>query len=160
MIKRSFARLWRKTDMPAIIVMLLGVCAGYGLFTLGSAAIDRKPPVDYIAASAANPSAPVGGTIDIHFDVYRYRICPVIKVSRTLTDATGTEHAVSNYTFASNTRPGRESYDRTITIPEAVAIGRAFYQIRISYACNFIHNLGWPIIVASPRVYFRITTSS
>jgi len=121
--------------------------------------LDRQPPVDYLDARSAVSSAPAGGTIDIHFDVYRYRICPVIKATRQITDSQGVQHAVSNYTFASNTRPGRESYDRTITIPEAVEVGLASYRIRLTYACNFVHNLGWPIEVQSPPVFFRVTPS-
>jgi hypothetical protein len=142
---------WRSAVIAAPIAVLLA--------WLVTSIIDRAPPIDFISATAMEKSAPAGGTIDIHFDVYRHRICPVIKAGRTLTDSTDTEHAVANYTFASNTRPGRETYDRTITIPDAVQPGTAFYVIKLSYACNFTHNLGWPIIVASPRVYFRVTPS-
>jgi hypothetical protein len=159
MIQRSMKAFMRKMDIPAAIVYALAGLAGYGLFTLISAVTDRAAPVDYIEARAVQISAPAGGTIDIRFDVYRYRICPVIKINRYLVDSTGTEHAVNNYTMSQATRPGRETYDRNITIPENVAPGRAYYFIRLTYACNFIHNLGWPIMVQSPPVYFAVTLS-
>lgn len=152
-----FQRIKLKTSGAAVVVITAAILSGFGLFTLVSNIFDRSPPIDYLAASASAVSVPQGGTIDIHFDVYRFRICSVIKVSRVLTDSQNEKHAVSNYTFSTNTRPGHESYDRTITIPEDVALGRSFYQLITDYACNFIHQLGWPIVVSSPRVYFRIT---
>lgn len=159
MLQRSWRAFWRKMNVPTAIVFIMASLAGVAVANFVSAVLDREPPIDYIDARAEAPSAPAGGTIDIHFDVYRYRICPVIKTARLLTDAQNVQHAVSNYTVSSNTRPGRESYDRTITIPEAAAVGLAFYQIRITYACNYIHNLGWPIEVVSPQVFFRVTPS-
>ncbi|TPK15147.1 hypothetical protein FJ872_19300 [Mesorhizobium sp. B2-5-9] len=142
---------WRSALIAAPFAVMLA--------WLVTSILDRDAPVDFLSASAVEKSAPAGGTIEIHFDVYRHRICPVIKTARTLIDSASQEHAVSNFTFSSNTRPGRESYDRTITVPEAAAIGTASYQIRINYACNVIHNLGWPIVVQSPRVFFRVTPS-
>lgn len=158
-LTRPIRRFNTKLDTPAVVVFTLAAFAGMGLYTFVSAFLDRSPPIDYLAASAASKSVPVGGTIDIHFDVYRYRICNVTKVNRILTDSQGVMHVVSNYTTATLTRPGRESYDRTITIPEAVAPGPAIYRISIWFACNWVHNLGWPIFVSSPPVTFRVTPS-
>lgn len=156
MLRRSLRAFWRKLTIPAAIVFAVAGLAGVGVYNIYSAIIDRSAPIDYLEARAASAEAYAGGTIDIHFDVYRYRICPVARINRILTDSAGIEHAISNYTLASNTRPGRESYDRTITIPDVVAPGLAQYRIRILFACNFVHNLGWPIEVTSPPVNFRV----
>lgn len=134
--------------------MILGFIGGWAVF---SEVTDRSPPIEYIGAQALEASAAQGGTIDIRFDVRRQRICPVVKASRILTDSAGEEHAISNYTLATNTRPGRESYDRTIQVPETAAIGPATYQITVTYACNVVHQLGWPIVVYSPPVPFLVT---
>lgn len=142
-----------------MLVYAASALAGFGLYSMLVVPIDRAAPIDYLAAEAATPSAPAGGTIDVHFDVYRYRICQVLKTNRIIQDSEGTRHTVSNYTIAAQTRPGRESYDRTITIPTAVATGEAFYQLEIYYACNWTQNLGWPIVVTSPQVWFKVVPS-
>lgn len=118
------------------------------------------PPIKYIDARASSRTVPAGGTIDVHFEVYRTRICPSLKSSRILTDKDGVERAVSNYTLDTDTKPGLEQYDRTITIPVETPPGPATYQFRIVFACNFIHNLGWPIYVESPKIHFEITPTA
>ena len=37
-------------------------------------------------------------------------------------------------------------------MPVGVAPGPAWYYLRITYGCNFLNYLGWPIVVESPRV--------
>lgn len=41
-------------------------------------------------------------------------------------------------------------------IPEAAALGQAMYQVDLSYECNLIHRLGWPIDVHSPVIRFDV----
>lgn len=124
------------------------------------ATIDRQPPLIYIEAQSVQTSVPAGGQLEIRFDVERQRICQTLSVSRYILAATGDEYAVNAYTVSTETRPGRERYDRTITVPENVPPGPAEYFIRLKYACNVIHNLGWPILVESPRVRFTVERSS
>jgi hypothetical protein len=121
--------------------------------------LDKRTPFVYREAMAMSRTVPAGGAIDIRFDVERFRICQVLGVSRYITDKYGADHAVVSYTVAPGTRPGRETYDRTITIPEVVPPGPASYRIKIKYACNFVHHLGWPIEVESPRAAFTVTPS-
>lgn len=123
------------------------------------AVIDRQPPLTYIEANAVQKAIPAGGQLDIRFDVQRARICQVLNIGRYILASTGEEYAVAAYTVSTDTRPGRERYDRTITVPENVPSGPAEYFIRIKYACNVIHNLGWPILVESPRVRFEVLPS-
>lgn len=137
-------------------LLVLGL-ACVGAIYLGITVSDRSAPIDYLDARAMAVSVPQGGTIDIHFDVYRYRICEPVKATRLLTDSAGDVHVISNYTTATMTRPGREAYDRTITIPEAVAVGDAVYNIKILFACNWFQNIGWPVEVTSPPIFFRVT---
>lgn len=145
--------------MSLLLKLLVVLLAGVGTIYLGITIADRMPPIDYLDAKAMAVSVPQGGTIDVHFDVYRYRICPSVKATRLLTDSAGDVHVISNYTTATQTRPGREAYDRTITIPEAAAVGNAVYNIKILFACNWVHNLGWPVEVTSPPIFFRVTPS-
>lgn len=147
----------RSISVPALLVYIVGALGGFGLYSAIVIPLDRAAPIDYLAAEALTPTVAAGGTIDIHFDVYRYRICPVLRTNRIIQDSEGTRHIVSNFTIASQTRPGRESYDRTITVPETVKPGNVFYQLDIAYACNWTQNLGWPIVVQSPMVWFRVT---
>lgn len=138
--------------------LLIVILAAVGTIYLGITVSDRTPPIDYLDARAMAASVPQGGTIDVHFDVYRYRICPSPKATRLLTDSAGDVHVISNYTTATLTRPGREAYDRTITIPEAVAVGNAVYSIKILFSCNWFQNaIGWPVEVTSPPIFFRVT---
>lgn len=147
----------KRLSVPTLLVYIVGALGGFGLYSALLIPFDRAAPIDYLEAEATTKQAAAGGTIDIHFDVYRYRICPVIRANRIIQDSDGIRHTVSNYTIASQTRPGRESYDRTITIPETVKPGMVFYQLEIFFACNWTQNLGWPIVVTSPPVWFKVT---
>lgn len=139
-----------------ILFYLWMILAFVGGWTVTTEFLNRDAPIEFISATANSSAVPQGGTIDIHFEVNRYRICPVQKVQRVLLDASGQEHAISNYTLATNTKPGRESYDRTIEIPDAASLGPASYRITIYYTCNVVQNLGWPIKVSSPPARFTI----
>lgn len=147
--------IWPEAESDIVVDGLLGKQTD----KVVQSAIDRAPPFVYREALAVERTVPAGGSIDIRFDVERFRICQVLNVYRYVTDRDGIDHAVVTYTVASNTRPGRETYDRTITIPEVVPPGPASYRIRLKYACNFIHHLGWPIEVESPRAEFEVTPS-
>jgi len=130
--------------------------AGWWISVVVGALIDRTPPISYTYGRAMSATAEQGGQIDVQFTVDRKRICRA-EVSRAITDDTGTSYRVSEYAYAATTRPGSETYDRTITVPTAVPPGRVYYQIKVAYFCNWVHNLGYPITVFSPRVYFTVT---
>lgn len=122
------------------------------LYAVATAVIDRQPPIYYIEAFAPNPEVRAGEAVDIRFDVQRRRICQIMRLSRYVVDESGVEHAVSGYTVSNSTRPGRETYDRQIVVPESVPPDPATYYLRIQYGCNFLNFLGWPIRVESPHV--------
>lgn len=90
----------------------------------------------------ADPRLDVGGQTDIRFAVDRNRICEIINISRAIVDKDGLEHVVNGYTRTNGTGPGREVYDRTITIPETVPPGKAWYYIRLRYGCNVLNFRG------------------
>lgn len=124
---------------------------------LVTAIIDRTPPISYEHVRPMVDSVPQGGIIEVEFTVFRTRICES-EVRRWLTDSTGTRHSIPSFTVGPKTQlAGLDTYKRTITIPEAAAVGQAIYQVDIEYSCNLIHRLGWPIFVQSPPIRFEIT---
>ena len=147
---RIFRFDWRSALIAAPFAVLLSM--------LVNSVLDRDPPIYYVEASALQASVPAGGTISIRFDVDRKRVCQVQNIYRYITDKDGVNYGGLTYTAEAATRPGKEVYNRAITVPEAVPPGKASYFIRIRYECNFIHRLlGWPIVVESPKVDFMVT---
>lgn len=146
-----FGHAKAKLQSIAMVYLSAFICA-YPVYSIGWAILDRRQPVDYIEAYALHPNVTPGGQTEIRFDVDRKRICEIINISRAIVDKDGLEHVVNGYTRTNGTRPGREVYDRTITIPETVPPGKAWYYIRLRYGCNFLNFWGWPIVVESPRV--------
>ncbi len=137
--------------------LFYGVCVliGWGVFSVVNATIDRDPPIEYTFGRALSETVEQGGKIDVQISVDRKRICRS-EVSRSVTDRNGISYRVSEYAFASITRPGKETYDRSITVPDDVTPGRSFYQMKILFYCNWFHNLGYPIQVLSPPIYFTV----
>jgi hypothetical protein len=129
--------------------------AGWAVSEVVTAAIDREPPIQYIEARALASEVEAGQTITILYDVERSRICRVMKVDRFITDKDGKDISIATYEVA-RTRPGRERYDREITIPETVPPGPASYYIRIQYGCSWLQVLFRPLVVESPRVPFLV----
>lgn len=127
------------------------------LWWLFTSVIDRDPPVAYIHAKAVEVEVPAGEAVTIQFTVDRKRNCQVLNVYRYIRDRYGIDHAVANYTVAPNPRDGFNVYDRLITVPKEVPPGPAEYFIRIRFACNMLHHLGWPISMESPRARFIVT---
>lgn len=145
--------LWR-------IVGLIGfLLAALGSIYLGSMVADRQSPIIYEGVRALSESVPQGGTIGVEFEVFRLRLCPG-EAHRWLIDAKGAKHAIPSFTVGPRPLPGYTTYRRTITIPDAAAVGQATYQVDLIYTCNFLHVLGWPIVVTSPPVRFEVTPQS
>lgn len=138
---------------------IICIIIGWLLSVVATAVLDRAPPIEYTFGKALSEVAEQGGKIDVQFTVTRTRICRNT-VSRIITDSSDTSYPVSEYTFSPVTRPGQETYDRTITVPENVPPGRVYYQIRLYYYCNWFHSLGYPITIFSPRVYFQVVPKS
>lgn len=132
------------------------VAAGYGLYAIINTVTDFEPPLVYIEASTDMKDVRIGDQLEVKFDVYRNRICSTDKINRYIVDSQGITNSVTNYTVSSTTRPGRERYDRLITIPPNINDGRAYYYVQITYSCTWVHKLFTPIIITSPRIYFNI----
>ncbi len=133
--------------------------AFYGSYSFVSAVIDREPPIAYEGARAVEASVQRGSSIDIEFKVFRKRICEQT-VRRYLTDSARIRHAIPSYTVGLQMLAGRETYQRSITIPTAASIGPASYEVVIDYACNPLHNLLGTIRVSSPPISFVIVPES
>jgi len=145
--------------MKTVIRIAAGLAlllAFFGSYTLVSMAIDRDPPIIYEGAKALETEAKRGGTLDVEFKVFRTRICPAV-TRRWLVDSEGTRHAIPSYTVGVQLLAGRETYQRSITIPDAAALGPAWYEVNLSYYCTIFHRLGFPIVVTSPPIPFVIT---
>lgn len=146
-------RIWHFDWLSALIAAPFAVLLAW----MVTAVIDRHPPVTYESASAMASAVAQGGVIEVEFVVFRHRICKAT-VRRWVTDSTGTRHSIPSFTVGPRTQlAGLDRYRRTITIPEAVAVGPASYQVDLSYECNLIHRLGWPIEVQSPVIHFDVT---
>ncbi|MER8754060.1 hypothetical protein NKH69_00050 [Mesorhizobium sp. M0976] len=123
--------------------------------------IDREPPTVFEAAAVLTQEVPQGGVLDIQYTVIQNRICAA-SVERYVTDSEGIVHVPSTYTVGR--RPlidgyppeGRETYQRSITVPLATSLGRAHYEARFTYTCNILQKLAFPIVVTAPTVYFDI----
>lgn len=135
--------------------MLTVVLAFFGSFMLASMILDRTAPIAYEGVRALAATVAPGGSLDVEFRVFRTRVCQA-SARRWVVDAAGARHAIPSYTVGVQQLAGRETYRRSITIPEAAAPGPAYYEVTIDYACNVIHQLGFPIRVRSPPVTFII----
>lgn len=146
-------RIWRFDWLSAAIAAPFAIVLAWFV----TAAIDRTSPVTYESASATVASVPQGGSIEVQFTVFRHRICKA-DVRRWLTDSSGTRHSIPSFTVGPRVQlAGLDTYRRMITVPEAAALGPATYQVDLSYECNLIHRLGWPIEVQSPSIHFEVT---
>ncbi|HTV71180.1 MAG TPA: hypothetical protein VMF90_21840 [Rhizobiaceae bacterium] len=126
------------------------------LWWLVTAMIDRQPPIIYEGVRPITASVAQGASIELEFRVFRLRICEAT-AKRWLYDSAGQKHAIPSYTVGPAQLAGLVTYRRSITIPEAAALGQATYQVELSYICNLIHRLGWPILVTSPPIRFEVT---
>lgn len=135
------------------------MAAFYGSYTFVSLLIDREPPIFYEGAKAVTADAQRGGSIDVEFKVFRKRICEQT-VRRYLTDSQGIRHAIPSYTVGLQMLAGRETYQRSITIPTAASVGPATYEVVIDYACNPLQAIFGTIRVTSPPIAFNILPES
>lgn len=139
---------------------ILALCLAFvGSFNLVSMALDREPPIFYEGAKAVTPDAQRGSSIDVEFKVFRKRICDQT-VRRYLTDSQGIRHSIPSYTVGIQMLAGRETYQRSITIPTAASIGPATYEVVIDYQCNLLQSVFGNIRVTSPPIAFNILPES
>lgn len=139
---------------------ILALCLAFvGSFNLVSMALDREPPIFYEGAKAVTPDAQRGSSIDVEFKVFRKRICDQT-VRRYLTDSQGIRHSIPSYTVGIQMLAGRETYQRSITIPTAASVGPATYEVVIDYQCNLLQGILGSIRVTSPPIAFNILPES
>jgi len=148
----EIAKRWGFDIVSALIAAPFAVLLAW----LITSSIDRQAPIVYESVRATTASVWQGGSIEVEFSVFRLRICEG-EAKRWLTDSEGVRHSIPQFTTGPRPLAGLDTYRRTITIPEAAAVGPATYIVELSYACNLIHRLGWPILVTSPPIRFEIT---
>ena len=127
----------------------------FGAYWIVSLALDREPPIVYEEARTLSPNVLPGGTLEVEFQVFRRRICDS-DTTRWVTDSAGERHSIPSFTVGLRLLAGREEYSRSVVIPEIVASGPAYYQVRTDYFCNVFHKLFYPIEVTSPPIAFII----
>lgn len=143
--------------MPIRILAGATLCLAFiGSFWIVSMLLDRDPPVKYDGARALASSVPQGGTLEVEFEVFRSRIC-ASNTKRWLVDSMLEQHSIPQFTVGLRLLAGRETYRRTITIPQNAAVGPARYYVTLDYFCNVFHQMGFPIRVTSPSINFDIT---
>ena len=124
-------------------------------FNIAVMIVDREAPITYQSARPLALRVEQGGTIEVEYKVFRSRICPVV-AKRWLHDAHDVRHSVPQFTVGADLTAGRETYRRTITIPESAALGPAWYEVVLEYTCNPLQKLiGGPQVV-SPPIRFSI----
>ncbi|MER9829149.1 hypothetical protein NKJ51_12280 [Mesorhizobium sp. M0134] len=161
-LKRSWNAFWRKVDISAATVFIMASLAGAGLASVVSSALDNDPPITFEGVTVLTPEVPQGGVLDLQYPIVQNRVCAAT-VERFVTDSHGTVHVPSTYTLDRRALiegyppEGRETYQRSVTIPLAAAVGKARYDARFSYVCNLWHKLTNPIVVSAPSAAFTIT---
>lgn len=147
-------RIWRFDWGSALIASPFAIALAWMI----TSAIDRTPPIIYESARVLTDSVAQGGQIEVEFRVFRHRICDG-EAKRWLTDAKGIKHSIPSFTVGPRAQlAGLDTYRRTITIPEAAALGQAKYEVDIEFVCNtFQRVFGWPIFLKSPPIRFEVT---
>lgn len=140
----------------AVIALCLAFLGSFWLVSMG---LDREPPIAYEGARAVTSDVQRGASIDVEFRVFRKRICDQT-VRRYLTDSQGIRHAIPSYTVGIQMLAGRETYQRSITIPTAASVGPASYEVVIDYQCNLLQAILGSIRVTSPPIAFNILPES
>lgn len=138
-----------------LIGALTILMAFFGSFMLASMILDREAPIRYEGVRALTTVVRPGGSIDVEFKVFRTRVCQAF-ARRWVVDSAGERHAIPSYTVGVKQLAGRETYRRSITVPDAASLGPAYYEVKIDFSCNVIHQLGFPIRVTSPPIEFTI----
>ncbi|ELT51100.1 hypothetical protein [Brucella intermedia] len=146
------------TLRTTLFYLVCGI-AGYGIASVVLSVLDRDPPMIYVEAKAVEQKVEAGKALTVLLTVDRKRICRTLRVTRFVTDSTGMKHEVSA-TAIKRTRPGIETYDREISVPESAAPGPADYYVRIEFACSWSQVVFHPIVLESPRVKFTILPPS
>lgn len=146
--------------MKFLTAATLGL-AFLGSYAIVSTILDRDPPIKFEGGRALTLNVPQGGELNVQYSVVRHRSCTAV-ASRYITDSTGTVYVPSSYTVGrrvlldGTSLAGRETYTRSVIVPEAAAVGPALYDVRFVYVCNIWHRLVMPIKVVAPTVKFNI----
>lgn len=139
-----------------IVAGLILVLAGIGSFNMALWVTDRAPPIRFESARAIAMFVRQGWSIEVEFEVFRERVCP-IDAKRWLYDSQWRRHSIPSFTTGMELLAGRETYRRSITIPDAATTGPLYYQVVLDYICNPLQRiLSWPVRVYSPPIKFEI----
>lgn len=119
---------------------------------------DRTLPYEYLSGEVLPPDPEIGHQISIHWHVRVNRFCPGW-VQRDIIDRRGyVWHNVGGpVRDITPVTPGSETHIvNTIELPRQLGVGPAEYQAHVTFKCNPLQRLFWPIHVSLPRLPFVI----
>lgn len=117
---------------------------------------DRAVPTTVLSSTVLTPEVAQGGLLRIDYQVYRLRTCRVL-IERVIFDGEGNRVILPDVDFESAGPVGVDHYVSPTVVPLAAAVGKAKYRVTLSYYCNVIHRLFWPIVDVRPDLEFYIT---
>lgn len=91
-------------------------------------------PVDVISVYAVNSQVPVGGSIKVHYDVIRHKMCE-FDTNWTITDSQGKRARVVEPHVNATGYVGADSFVRAYPLPDDVALGPASLVVVVSWSC-------------------------
>ena len=123
---------------------------------MGVMVSDRGSPVTVLSSQVMTPLVAQGGILKVNYRVYRLRSCRAL-LERVIFDGEGNRIILPDVDFESAGPVGADEYTAPTIVPLAAATGPARYRVTITYQCNVIHRLAWPIVDVRPDLNFTIT---
>lgn len=110
-------------------------------------------PVSYLEREVLTQTVPPGGTLKVHIVAKFKKQCPA-DVNRWIVDGRGVEH-----TIVAKQRPGLEDYIVEVPVPLGAAPGKASYNAKVAWKCNFVQR--WlPHELFQDAIVFTISPSA
>lgn len=125
----------------------------------GQMAADRATPVAVLETTLLTPEVPQGGLLRVSYIVRRDRVCRTL-LERVIMDFDGNRYVLPDLDFEAVGPSGLEQFTSQTPVPDILGAGLASYRVTLTYSCNIVHRLLWPVVDVRPPVYFRITPAN
>lgn len=122
----------------------------------GQMTADRATPVAVLESTLLTPEVPQGGLLRVSYIVRRDRVCKTL-LERVIIDSNGNRYVLPDLDFEAAGPAGLEQFTSQTPVPDILTTGLASYRVTLTYSCNIVHRLAFPIVDVRPPVYFRIT---
>lgn len=117
---------------------------------------DRTIPVRVDYTTVLTPRTERGGVLKIEYQVYRDQQCRTL-IERTIFDSKGTRLYLPDIDYETVGPLGRDTFTSATVVPLIAEPGWAKYRVTLSYSCNVIQRLFWPIVDQRPDIPFYIS---